>query len=357
MSDSRLIEMSAATPTVKRPVPRQRRFAALRLTRGFSLIELMVSLTIGLVIAVAAVAAYLGTAGASKLSDAQARMNEDGQAALTILSQQIRMAGNNPDQRNRTELSRRNPVYGATTYPLGGTYTTSNFTLRGCNGPFGNVTATTATNLDNLTCVGGTSTLPDSIAVNYEADRYNTVPTTTGLATDCLGIALGTVTASLPTVVTVGTATSTVTSVVSFAVADNRFFIGTSGVVVAPSLFCHGNGGGAPQPMVENVEDMQFSYGTVSTATTATTATVAGYLSSDGVVTEASLALLPNDAARWGKVLTVRICVVVRSESPVLTNAGSSAYVKCDGTVDTTPTDLRLRKAYSTTVVLRNRLL
>ena len=357
MSDSKLIEMSAANTIVMRGMPRLRRTAALRQSRGFSLIELMVSLTIGLVIAVAAMSAYLGTSGASRLSDAQARMNEDAQAALTILSQQIRMAGNNPDQRNRTELSRRNPVYGATTFPLGGTYTTSNFSLRGCDGTFSNVTATTANNLDSLNCTAGTSTLPDSIAVNYEADRYNSVPTTAGLATDCLGVALGTVTASLPTVVTVGTVSSTVTSVVNFAVADNRFFIGTSSVVVSPSLYCQGNGGGTPQPMVENVEDMQFRYGTVSTATTATTATVAGYLDAASVITDANLALLPSDAARWDKVLTVRICVVVRSENPVLTNVGSSAYVKCDGTVDTSPTDLRLRRAYSTTVVLRNRLL
>ena len=357
MSDSRLIDMSAVIHIVKRGMPRQRRYSNLRQIQGFSLIELMVSLTIGLVIVVAALSAYLGTAGASRLSDAQARMNEDAQAALTILSQQIRMAGNNPDQRNRTEPSRRNPVYGATTYPLGGTYTTSNFSLRGCDGTFSNITATPATKLDSLTCTAGTSTLPDSIAVNYEVDRYNSVPTTAGLATDCLGVALGTVTASLPTVVTVGTVSSTVTSVVNFAVADNRFFSGTAGVVVAPSLYCQGNGGGTPQPMVENVEDMQFSYGTVSTGTTATTATVAGYLDADAVISETSLALLPTDAARWGKVLTVRICVVVRSENPVLTNVGSSAYVKCDGTIDASPTDLRLRRAYSTTVVLRNRML
>jgi type IV pilus assembly protein PilW len=320
--------------------------------KGFSLIELMVSITIGLVVVIAAMSAYLGTTGAGKMSEAQSRMNEDAQAALTILSQQLRMAGNNPDQPNRVYdanpalSSSRNPVYGATTFPTG-TFTTSNFSIRGCDGQFSDITS--ATSLDNLTCAAGTSTLPDSIALNYEADRFNTVAAS-GRPTDCLGSSLGTITASLPTVGGLGTATTAVT----YALADNRFYVGTSTAIVSPSLYCRGSG--TPQPLVENVEDLQFSYGTVSTATTATTATVAGYLSAAEVVTETNLALLANDAARWGKVLSVRICVLIRSENPVVNDADSARYRNCAGTLVDAP-DLRLRRAYSTTVVLRNRLL
>lgn len=318
-----------------------------RYTTGFSLIELLVALTLGLVIAVAAISAYLGASGASKTAEAQSRMNEDAQAALTILTQQLRMAGNNPDVKNRTELSSRNPVYGTTTFTTSpGTFTLSSFTIRGCDGKFSDITS--ATSLDNLTCAGGTTTLPDSLAINYEADRFNTVPTTAGLPTDCLGNALSTITATFPA--------STPTTAVSgtYAVADNRFYIGTTTTIVSPSLYCKGNGGASTaQPLVENIEDMQFSYGTVSTSTTATTATVAGYLNADKVVTETNLALLPV-AERWGKVLSVRICVLVRSESPVVTDAASAKYLNCEGALVSAP-DLRLRRAYSTTVVLRNR--
>ena len=326
--------------------------------QGFSLIELMVSLTIGMVIAVAAMTAYLGASGASKMADAQSRMNEDAQAALTILSQQLRMAGNNPNQSNRVfdpnpaNSSVRNPVYGATTFATG-SFTTSNFSLRGCDGTFSNVNATSTTNLDALTCAGGTSTLPDSIAVSYEADRFNTIPTTLGLPTDCLGNALGIVSASLPTLV--GGTTSM--AAVTYTVADNRFYIGTSTAILSPSLYCKGNGGASTQqPLVENVDDMQFTYGTVSTSTTATTATVAGYLTANEVTTEASMAALVDDAARWKKVITVQICVVVRSANPVVADADSARYLNCEGTLVNAP-DLRLRRAYSTTVVLRNRLL
>lgn len=331
---------------------------------GFSLVELLVSIAIGLVIMVAAISAYVGSAEANRMSDAQSRMNEDAQAALSILSQQIRMAGNNPDQPNRvgdadpTLSSLRNPVYGTTSLTLAGTNTTSQLSLRGCDGTFTNIngTNTTTTGLDALTCVaGGTNTVPDSIAVSYEADRFNTIPAS-GLPTDCLGNRLDVVTATVSTIVA-GTSSA---ADVTYTVADNRYYVGTATVagVVTPSMYCKGNGGGSVQmPMVENIESLQFLYGTVTTASTATTATVAGYIPATEVLTEASMAALANDAARWAKVATVRICVLVRSENQVAPNDASAQYTDCAGNLVDNPPDRRLRRAYSTTVVLRNRRL
>ena len=331
-----------------------------RHAKGFSLIELMVSLTIGLIIAVAAGSAYLGSAGAGRIAEAQSRMNEDAQAALNILAQQVREAGNNPLRSgDRAPAFRHNPIYDPTYvggsvshyFDLYGTptytaaFSVSAFSLRGCDGKFSNIT--TATKLDALTCAGGTTTLPDSIAVSYEADRYNTIPTAspTFAPTDCLGNALSAVNVTFPS----GSATTA-----TYTVSDNRFYIGTSTAIVSPSLYCKGIGNVNPQPLVENVEDMQFTYGTVSSTNTSTTATVAGYLPADEVVTDANLALLPIQD-RWGKVLSVRICVLVRSENPVAPDADSARYDDCQGGRDVAAPDLRLRRAYSTTVVLRNR--
>ena len=323
----------------------------LRHSKGFSLIELMVSMTIGLVIVGAALSAYLGAASAGKVADAQGRMNEDAQAALSILTQQLRMAGTNPNQANRVALSRHNPVYGTTTFTTSpGTFTLSNFTIRGCDGKFNSISTAAGTldTLDTSTCATGTSTVPDSIAVNYEADRYNTVPTSGGLPTDCLGNTLSTITATFPATTPTSATSGT------YWVADNRFYVGTSTAIVSPSLYCKGNGGSSTaQPLVENIEDMQFTYGTVSTSTTSTTATVAGYLRADEV---ASLGTTPaNDLTRWGKVLSVRICILVRSENPVAPDANSAKYDDCLGNRNVSAPDLRLRRAYSTTVVLRNR--
>lgn len=325
--------------------------------RGFSLIELMVSLTIGLLLTIAIFSTYLGASAASKMAQAQGRMNEDAQAALLILSQQLKMAGNNPDQADRIDnadpslSSRRNPVYGATSYPTG-SYTTSDFFMRGCDGPFSNTTS--AASLDKLDCSGSASLLPDAIAINYEADRFNTIPTSqaTGkLPTDCLGKKLDTITAMLPTVVGTGTATATVT----YAVAGNAFYIGSSTPSGSPSLYCKGNGAASPaQALVENIEDLQFTYGAISTTPGASTATVAGYLRAHEL---AALTSVANSAMPWSKVQAVRICVLVRSEGPVLAPNSTARYLGCAGTLESAPTDRRLRQAFSSTVVLRNRRL
>jgi len=311
-----------------------------RLSRGLSLIELMVSITIGLVVTIAILSAYQSASGANRVAEAQSRMNEDAQSALTILTQQLRMAGNNPIRADYSSATPVNPAFG-----------TATFAIRGCDSGFSDPTLA---DIQSLACSGSG---PDAIAISYEADRYNTVATTGGAATDCLGVTLqtqnGTVNrwngvASVPTAIT-------------YTVADNRFYIGTSGVITSPSLYCRGNGpGGTQQPLVENIEDMQFVYGTaLSTATN--TLSVKGYLNATELLAEPSLALLADDQTRWGKVMTVRICVVVRSELPVAPDADSAKYVSCPtngaslGTL-LSPTDLRLRRAYSTTVVLRNRI-
>ncbi len=325
--------------------------------KGFSLIELMVSLTIGLLLATAAFSAYLGASAASKMSDAQIRMNEDAQAALVILSQQLKMAGNNPDRADRIDnadpafSSRHNPVYGDTSFATG-TYTTSEFSVRGCDGRFSNIA--TAASLDQLTCAGSVTSLPDSIAVSYEADSFNTIPTTqaTGkLPTDCVGKKLSLITAALPTVVGAGTASATVT----YFIAENRFYIAASHALASSSLYCKGNGeGSTPQALVNNVEDMQISYGAVSMATTSTVATVAGYLSAGEI---AALGSSSNDPLPWEKVLAVRVCVLVRSEGQVVSEQASARYLNCEGSLAAIPADRRLRQAYFATVLLRNRRL
>jgi type IV pilus assembly protein PilW len=85
-------------------------------SRGFSLVELMVSLTIGLFLMIAVMATYIGSSGAARMAEAQGRMNEDAHAALTILTQQLRMAGSNPKRANYMVDPPVNPVFGAGTF-------------------------------------------------------------------------------------------------------------------------------------------------------------------------------------------------------------------------------------------------
>lgn len=334
------------------------RVQATQRSRGASLIELMVAMAIGLLITVALLSAYQGALGANQMAEAQGRMNEDAQAALAVLTMQLRMAGNNPDQTHRvahataTLSSRRNPLYLPVPAYVGyalqpASFALSAFALRGCGGSFSNLG--TARDMDHLVCAPTSATVPNAIAVSYEADRFNTVPgpAPARLATDCLGKPLATLTATLPVAAASGVALAEVT----YAQADNRFYIDTQSGV--PSLYCKGNGiDSSPQALVDNVEDLQFRYGASAAGTT-----LAGYLNADQMLANPALALLPDDAARWQKVIAVRICIVVRSPSAVVPNARSAQYVTCHGKLETAPPDLRLRRAYSTTVLLRNRRL
>lgn len=322
---------------------------------GFTLLELMISLTIGLLLVLVVFSAYSGATAAGRVAEAQGRMNDDAQAALNVLTQQLRMAGDNPAQSDRTDKSRRNPVFNPydPTTPFDVMPTTaspSSFSIRGCGKNFSNITD--ALRSDDLLCPVGGAASTNSISVSYEADAFNSVPTTSGAPTDCVGSSLAQTKVTFPAETPAGP--------YFYSAAENRFYIDLSSAQV-PSLFCRGNGkNSTPQPLVENIEDLQLSYGAVKASTLAadiTAASVSGYLRGDEVTTSPTLAALPDDSARWAKVVAVRICILARSEAKVASSLTSARYTKCDGTVENTPPDLRLRRAYTTTVVLRNRRL
>lgn len=378
------------------------RIALPRRQAGLTLVELMISMVIGMIIVLAVITAYISASRSARLAEATGRMNEDAQAALTILTQQLRMAGANPAQPNRNTTTLHNVL-------------ANPFSIRGCDHTFSNVKTATPT-AANLTCPGsgdGNS----SISIGYEADRFNTVSTTGGTPTDCLGNSLTGTTTSIVTSLGVA-ATATVYE------AENRFFIGTSTYIASPSLYCKGNSPNTnAQPLVENIEGMRITYGvsnparamdyganspnvapnfilgylTASDLVTNSTVSLSGTLTfTVPTITTASVAFYPNfklseivsgaaffattpsgttstmtlpasfipETINWGAVKAARICVLVRSEGQLLRSQdgrrdftqdldANPQYVDCDGNLVTAP-DRRLRRAYTTTVVLRN---
>ena len=64
-----------------------------RKQRGFSLLEIMVSLVIGLVVVGAVLVSYIASGKAGKQQSAYAEMNENAQIALGILSRDLLLAG------------------------------------------------------------------------------------------------------------------------------------------------------------------------------------------------------------------------------------------------------------------------
>jgi type IV pilus assembly protein PilW len=280
--------------------------------RGLSLIEVLVSLVIGLVVVGAVLVSLLGAGQAGKFQGAYSQMNEDVQIALSILSRDIQMAGYStptgliPDPADATRS-----ILAFATVPVTGF-------IIGCDTGF-------ATPGTSNTC--GTATT-SAFEVAYEADNFNTVPAS-GVPSNCLGNAI---------------------AVGPPYVARNRFFIST-GPAGRPELSCGsvGTAGGTSQPLVENIENMKIWYGT--TLATAPTQVVR-------YVTATDIASLGVGAsAEWDRVVAVRICLLVRSADPVL-NPGDGdtlTYLDCDS-VQQTSNDRYLRRAYFSTATLRDKM-
>lgn len=281
------------------------------LQRGVSLIEIMVSMVIGLVVVGAVLVSYLGAGVSGKQQSAYLQMTEDAQIAFSVIGRELMSAGY---ARPVTWIG------GTSTFARTFTGGTPDNVVHGCDTGFADPAA------NSLAC--GTSTSA-AISVAYEADTVTTVVTASGLPSDCLG---GTLTAQTTAV------SPTVT--VSFYVARNRYYVESSAAGV-PELRC-APAGGVGQALVDNVESMAISYGE---AVAAAPRQVVRYVPAASVVD-------------WGLVVSARICVVMRSAEPVLTQEDldvRNTYLNCDQTATALP-DRRARRAFFTTLTLRNRM-
>lgn len=301
--------------------------------QGLSLVELMVSLSIGLVVVGAVFANYLNNSAGARQAAAMAQVTQDASLAMGILRNHIAMAG----------YSRPVGVAGgAITHAVTGLQA-----IVGCTEGF---TSATDNNADygtiscNAASPANTPPQPDSLAVSYEADTSSTPLNATAVPTDCAGDGL---------VQTPGTNT--------YFVADNRFAIRPATAGAPPSLVCLGNGGvpwgsalqsvdptsGSStnkgyQPLVENIADMRIRYGIAG----ATNKNVTQYLTSTDI---------RNNGVDWARVISVRICLLVQSNDNVLDKP--RPYYNCDGGVSTPATgDRHIYRAFNSTVVLNNRI-
>lgn len=286
---------------------------------GLTLVELMVSMVIGLAVIGAGMAMYTTSGFAGKGSNALSQMGEDATLALSLMRNHIAMAGYSrmvldPTNNTMVKLYNGRPVFGCR---FGVTSDTNDNFLSSAD------PATAQVACDNGLAAGN-----DTLVVLYEADQDNTVATAATSPTDCLGN-------GLPPPVTTN-------PLGNYDIAENRFFINANN-----ALSCLGNGGAPPQPLVDNVTQMQIWYGvseppsgTVPRGTVATR-----YLRADQIG--------DMNNANWDQVVSVRLCLVIQSREPILDVP--APFFNCDG-VSTPTTDRRLYRAFSTTVVLNNRI-
>jgi len=178
---------------------------------GHTLLEITIAMALGLIVTAGAVSLYRSQRVAFSRSADAAQINDAGVTALTLIGEQLQMAGFVSADMPGTVPAR--PA------------------LFGCSS--GRPTGTD----DSLSCESLASH-SDGVAVRYIADTVSTWTSTTGLATDCLGQGL----ASGVTVV-------------------NRFYAKTSSSTGEPELYCEGTGkANSSQPLVEGVERVRLRY-------------------------------------------------------------------------------------------------
>ncbi|WMS87573.1 PilW family protein [Pleionea litopenaei] len=104
------------------------------------------------------------------------------------------------------------------------------------------------------------------------------------------------------------------------------------------SLLCAGNGGAAPQPVVENVESFQVLYGIDS--------------DSDGVINRYADAATVTGGGWERKVISIQIGLLVAAEANTMPSVVAKQFNVLDQVVNTN--DSRLRRQFNKTVMLPN---
>lgn len=292
---------------------------------GFTLVELLISIALGIVVIGAMLVMYTTGASASRYAAAQGQMNEDAQMALSVITQELRKAGYNPRR------------------PTGPIATAMNDLGQGGWGLFAcpnGFTDNTTLLVSGLTCNAGGS--GGALAIVSESDLVSGKNTAANLPMDCIGIGIASQ---------------------GISIAGGNYYTTQARLYIANNaLNCLGSGGTVPrltldqvpQVLAENIESMTFMFGIGSPADNKV---VQGYYSAadiNGVPPDAAFAALPTALDRWKKVVATRVCVVVRSETPILRDVDSApSYRDCNDNV-VAIADGRLRRAYRTTVLLRN---
>jgi len=315
------------------------------LQRGTTIVEIMVTLAIGLFITLAVAVAYVASRTTATAVDSQSRMNEAGKQALDFLAREVQMAGFYPasvtDPVQPSLRGRYSNIKGQPAYQGG---------IFGCdNAPF-------------LPSAGGCGAVvagaPDSLVVNYFVP---TSPRDVGVANasvgrDCLNQPLATdpdnaarAAAGLPLLL------------------SNRFTATASGYdsavgavnvrVDTLALACNGNGVALPTDnyaqLYEGVAQLVFRYAVHDFSSGETPQRFF-------TATEVSAMPVMQERNGWQRVSGVSICVLMRSLVPSRTasqGAGGATYTDCSGNaVSPGANDRFFYQRFARVVAVRNQL-
>ena len=295
--------------------------------RGRTLLELMISISIGLVVIGAVFVVYLGTTASSRQSSANNRISEDAAIAMAILGNNLHMAGYSPP---RALFSPGSVLVDGVKAVVPDRHYVGP-AIRGCD--FGFSSAANVA-FDLITCNPSSSPGPAAFVVRYEGDSFNTIPIS-GNPSDCLTNGI--------TANTVSTYDAT-----SYKLVESRFSVDTSASNGTPELYCAGSGGAAPftrQPLMQFVENMAISYGIAEDNLGGNVVRYVSQTQLDAITPGTTDSL-------WAHVVSVKLCLVLRSETRDQNGGGN--YIDCAGNSVASPNGF-IRRSFTSVFALRNR--
>ena len=329
-----------------------RRMKRLKLHRqaGFSLIELMIALTINMVIVAAAAYLYLGTSESKRALSQQQQLSENGQYALDLIGRDITNSGFFPAVREMTN----GRAFKYQNDSISKSQTAFNSGIFGCTGESFSPTT--------KACVAhaNAAVTADTVVINYFTN--DSMGSDIGQRTDCnrsnASNATATENAGRTTTGTNSAAVGLIPTKPLFV--SNRYTLTTTTyniegqAINTQSLACNGNATANYQPAIVGIESLQFLYGVYANDS----------LQPERFYASSAIAALGGTAdpklpqAPWDRVVAVEVCLVARGleASKMTTSAGAvTPYVNCAG-VSVTPADRFIRKVYRKTFALRNNL-
>ena len=332
--------------------------------RGAGLIEVLISLTIGLVILTAVGVGYISSSNLMRQYEDQNELNEPARFALDIMRRHIEMAGYvdltdgglvagtplglllNPNPQTRRLFERRARDDGTIATPIGLVTSNAAQPLVGCDGRFTDVgacgspaSATEHSLRVAFQMVPGVAPLPAN-AVN---PSLRTADNTTGDGSECTG-------------------TAVVANLFAPPIITTEFFINDSSVpgqTAVSQLSCR-RVGRAADALVAGAEELVFRY---QVAPLGAEGQAAGG-SAGRYLTAAQVRTAATNPAGWAGVTAVEICLVMAT--PVTRGAAAAGTAAlqpkrptCNpsvagGMVDRANDDVRLWKRFTTVANLRN---
>ena len=291
--------------------------------RGVTLIELMVSLVIGLVLTIVASSIYLYAKQAYSAVSENSQLEENGRFALNLLARNVQSAG----------FVMLDPK---SSFPPGAT----DIKIRGCD--FGMVNPTLATSNADIACLASTptgSSRSASFGVFYDTDAYTTAGSKYQ-GFDCLGNA-----AVVVPSITGGSPTNQVRNYffVSTAITQTAYGSTTMGqlsCLTDPRTSGATTGTFQMQPLIPGIEQLAVTYLTPS-----------GLNKNSAQKVNTATALEASN--NWSQVTAVELCVLAKSIQTTGNDTGTQV-TDCYGNAFTPPNGQTYRR-FTTTVNMRNR--